>query len=208
MSGDLAKLGLHSSIPPSPYSCIATIGRVRLLWEGHLLFNLPQAPPVPIASCTHMGLAMHIACLPHRHLSSEPCGERGPRGRVGVDVGVQGECSSPFPSSGDKDPSLQAAHEGSLPPPPPPICDLCSTPRPPAERAAQQGRPRQGHPWGCLEETGKIFPQGKPNTTVCFRCLNYTCYLFLKWPVIIGEWGRHPASQCNQNFRYCCAVIK
>lgn len=27
------------------------------------------------------------------------------------------------------------------------------------------------------------------------------------WPVIIGEWGRHPASQCNQNFRYCYVVI-
>lgn len=34
--------------------------------------------------------------------------------------------------------------------------------KPPAERASQQGRPRQGRPWGRLEERVKIFSQGKP----------------------------------------------
>lgn len=32
---------------------------------------------------------------------------------------------------------------------------------------------------------------GKVNVGICFSCLNYMCYLFFKWFVIIGEWGRY-----------------
>lgn len=76
----------------------------------------------------------------------------------------------------------------------------CSTPRPPAEKASQQGEAKAGAPMGTPQgDSENIFPR-QANTAICFSCLNYTCYLFFKWSVIIGEWGRHPASQCNQNF--------
>lgn len=77
---------------------------------------------------------------------------------------------------------------------------VCSTPRPPAEKASQQGEAKAGAPMGTPQgDSENIFPR-QANTAICFSCLNYTCYLFFKWSVIIGEWGRHPASQCNQNF--------
>lgn len=114
---------------------------------------------------------------------------------------------SPPPSREDDPRLLQEGPSGAVGEVPSHPCSSSSTPRPPAEKASQQGRPRQGHPGGTpRRKSENIFP-GKANTVICFRCLNYTCYLLFMWSVIIGEWGRHPASQCNQNFRYCYVVI-
>lgn len=55
--------------PPFLHSCIATIGQVCPLWEGRLLFTLPQS----IASSTHVVAHVHC-CLPCRHGSCNPAG--------------------------------------------------------------------------------------------------------------------------------------
>lgn len=122
------------------------------------------SPTRPYCLIHPPALLIYIACLPHRDLRLQtlPTGERV-WGKV-VNMGVEGEGSfHPSLLWGAQAQASLGRNSGRLWVRPPFChCSACSTLRPPAEKASQQGRPRQGHPWGRLEEIVKIFSQGKP----------------------------------------------
>lgn len=166
------------------------------LTGGNFALQFSTSPTCPYCPIPPLALLMNVPCLPLQALEIVTPGEERVLGNT-VGVGIKGESSSPFlalekttPGPREAEDEVSSRRQACAPVPGRLLRKRLS-------REAKAGAPVRTS----RGNSENIFP-GKANTAICFRCLNYMCYLFFKWSVI-GEWGRHPASQNNQNFRYC-----